>query len=99
MPSTVSNAVFSEPSGRPTAIVQFAGSVVFASLYLYAWSVGNAGPSRWLLGMVAGSALAGVAESLPKERRWVAGVLRLSAISILLCLLVATLVSPAIVTG
>ncbi|OAQ54748.1 hypothetical protein HTG_04070 [Natrinema mahii] len=99
MPSTVTEVVFSEPSGRSAALIQFAGSLAFSGLYVYSRIAGSADSGRWLLGMVVGSALAGIAESLPKDRRLTAGVLRLAAILVLLSLLAATLFSPEFVVG
>lgn len=99
MSSTVTEVVFSEPSGRSAALIQFAGSLAFSGLYVYSWTAGNADSGRWLLGMVVGSALAGVAESLPKDRRLTAGVLRLTAILVLLSLLTATVFGPEFIVG
>jgi hypothetical protein len=99
MPSTVSDVLFSEPSGRPTTLVQFAGAVVFLSLAVYMVTVGNASQSRWVLVMMAGFALSGSAESLPKNRRRLAGVLRLTAITILLGLVAVSLLAPGFVLG
>jgi hypothetical protein len=99
MPSVLSDLVFSEPSGRPNALVQFAGAIAFLGLYGYSWAAGNADPSDWLLVMALGAVLAGVAESLPKDRHLAAGVLRLTAISVLLCLLVAIVLVPEFVVG
>jgi hypothetical protein len=66
---------------------------------MYIWSVGKAGGSSWLLGMAAANAVAGVADSLPTNRRQVAGILRLVAISVLLCLVAAAIVVPELVIG
>jgi len=94
MPSSISNAVFSEPSGPRIALVHFAGSLVFAGLYVSAWVTEGTAPDNWLLAMVVGTGLAGVAEALPKRRRQIAGVLRSVAILVFLCLVVVTLVTP-----
>jgi hypothetical protein len=99
MPSVLSDLVFDEPSGRPNALVQFAGAVAFLGLYGYSRVVGNADPSDWLLVMALGATLAGVAESLPKDRHLAAGVLRLAAILVLSCLLVASVLAPEVVVG
>ncbi|WP_226007549.1 hypothetical protein [Natrinema salinisoli] len=99
MPSTISEVVFSKPSGRSTAILQFAGSLIFLGLYVYSRTVGNAGSSSWLLIMVIGSALAGIAESLPKNRRLTAGLFRLAAVLVLLCLLAASVFRPEFIIG
>ncbi|GCF13130.1 hypothetical protein Harman_10650 [Haloarcula mannanilytica] len=97
MPSLVSEVVFSEPSGRPQTLVQFSSALFFLGLYAYAWSVGNATSSLWLLGMVVGTALSGTAEALPKQHRWVAGVLRLAAILVIVTVLAATVFVPELV--
>jgi hypothetical protein len=97
MPSVVTEVVFSEPSGRPQSLVQFTGAVVFLGLFAYAWSVGNAASSLWLLGMVVGTTLSGTAEALPKRHRRVAGVLRLAAILVIITVLAATVFVPELV--
>jgi len=62
---SVTDAACSEPRGRPENYVHFAGTLVFTSLSVYAWTVDSAAPGAWLLVMAAATALAGVAESLP----------------------------------
>lgn len=99
MSSLIDDVVFSEPSGRPNTLVHFAGALLLLSVYTYAWSIGQTGTSGWLLMMAAASAVAGIAESLPTSSRQGAGILRLVAISVLLCLVTATLVAPAFVLG
>ncbi|EMA11311.1 hypothetical protein SAMN05443574_10310 [Haloarcula vallismortis] len=94
MPSSISNAVFSEPSGPRIALVHFAGSLVFSSLYVYAWVTEGSVPHNWLLAMVVGTGLAGVAEALPKHRRQMAGVLRSVAILVFLCLVGTAIIAP-----
>lgn len=96
MPSSISNAVFSEPSGPRIALVHFTGSLVFSGLYVYARVTEGSVPANWLLAMVVGTGLAGIAESLPKRRRQIAGVFRLVAILMFLCLVVAALVVPGL---
>ncbi|TKX77567.1 hypothetical protein EXE53_25875 [Halorubrum sp. SD626R] len=97
MPSILSDLVFTEPSGRGNALVQFAGALAFLGLYGYSGLAGNAGSSGWLLVMALGATLAGIAESLPSHRHRTAGVLRLTAIAVLLCLLVAVVFAPEFV--
>lgn len=94
MPSVVTEVLFSEPSGRPQTLVQFSGALVFLGLYAYAWSVGDAASSGWLLGMAVGATLSGVAEALPKRHRQGAGVLRIAAILVFGTVLVATVFLP-----
>jgi len=82
--------LFREPQGRRIALVQFAASVVFLSMFSYAWSVGDAGETWWILFLVVGTALSGIAESLPENRRQAAGLLRFAGILVLLVLVAAT---------
>lgn len=79
MPSEISDAVLSEPSGRPHAHVMFAGAFVMSSIYLY-FDVLLGGTSLSSLVMAVGFALSGLAESLPAGRRRIAGGLRVAAI-------------------
>lgn len=99
MPSIVDETVFSEPSGWPIAVIQLCGALFFSGLYGYVMLVENATVGSWLLLMAAGSALSGVAESLPKSRRQAAGGLRLTAILVFCCLLVAISLAPELVAG
>ncbi|MUW15377.1 hypothetical protein GJ633_12525 [Halorubrum sp. CBA1125] len=99
MPSVLSDLVFSEPSGRSNALVQFGGALAFLGLYGYSRAMGRADPSDWLLVMALGATLAGIAESLPNDRKRTAGTLRLTAILVLLCLLVAIVLAPEFVVG
>lgn len=99
MPSSLTDAVFSEPSGRPNTLVQFGGALVFSGLYVYYGLLRNGTPGSWLLVVALGSTLSGVAESLPAPRRRAAGVLRLTALLILTALLVTTLLAPELVVG
>ncbi|RKS81685.1 hypothetical protein BDK61_0979 [Haloarcula quadrata] len=94
MPSSISNTVFSEPSGPRIALIHFAGSLVFAGLYVSAWSTDGSAAATWLLAMVVGTGLAGIAEALPKHRRQLAGVLRSIATLVFFCIVVAALVVP-----
>lgn len=97
MPASISDVVFSEPSGPRIALVHFAGSLVFAGLYASAWVVEGSAPANWLLAMTVGTGVAGVAEALPKSRWQVAGVLRSVAVLVFLCLVIVALVAPALV--
>ena len=94
MPSMINEVVFSEPSGRPSSTVQFTGAVIFLGLYSYTWIEGNGNPSNWLLFMIIGSFLSGIAESLPKNRKFTAGIVRLTAITVLMCLLAIIFLVP-----
>lgn len=99
MPSRVTAALFSEPSGRRHATVMFGAALAFAALYGYAVRVAGSSGAGWLPFMIAGTALSGVAESLPDDRRIVAGVLRVTAIGVLASLIVAVAVVPELVTS
>ena len=98
MPSSISETLFSEPSGRPITLVHAVGVLIFAGLYLYGWVV-DGSPVIWLLAMVIGSGLAGTAEALPKRRRQASGILRSVAILVFLCLVVASIVAPEFILG
>ncbi|WP_424003053.1 hypothetical protein ACOZ4I_03435 [Haloarcula salina] len=98
MPSTISDALFSEPSGRRHAAVMFAGALALGLLYAYSALVGDAA-SVAVLFLLAGAALSGVAEILPSDRRVAAGVLRLTGILVLVCLLALVAVAPELVAG
>jgi hypothetical protein len=99
MPSSVTAFLFSEPSGRANALVQFAGALVFTGLYAYFTLGDGSTSSSWLLLLALGSVLSGIAESLPADRRRTAGVLRLSAMFVVLALLTTTVFAPRVVTG
>ena len=99
MPSAVTEALFSEPSGRRHALVTFAGVAVFTSVYVYYGVLRDSATVGWLLVMIVGSALSGIAESLPKDRRRIAGALRITAILVLLCVLALTVFAPEVVVG
>ena len=90
----VSDVLFNEPQGRPSSLVQFGASFSFLCIFVYAWSVGDAGEVPWVLFFVVGTALSGIAESLPKTRRRAAGLLRLTAILVLVCLLAIMFLAP-----
>ncbi|WP_277554827.1 hypothetical protein [Halobaculum limi] len=98
MPSIIDKTVFSEPSGQPIGAIQLCAALIFSGIYGYAMFVENATLGSWLLFMIAGSALSGIAESLPKNRRQAAGVLRLTGIFVLLCLIVAVFFVPEFVS-
>lgn len=96
--SALAATLFSEPSGRPNALVMFASAVVFLSLHVAFGVFGDAtGVNNLLLAL--GFALSGTAESLPADRRRAAGVLRTAAIGVILGLLVGIATAPEIVVG
>jgi hypothetical protein len=98
MPSKIRDIVFSEPSGRLHALVMFAGSLVMLSIYIY-YDILRGVPDVSSLVMAVGFALSGLAESLPAERRRMAGGLRVAAILLLTGLLSLTIVAPDVVLG
>lgn len=98
MPSKIKDIVFSEPGGRSTAVVMFAGSLVMLSIFVY-YDVLRDGSSISSLIMAVGFALSGVAESLPTDRRRIAGGLRVTAILLLLGLISLTIFSPQVILG
>jgi len=98
VPSKIKDVVFSEPSGRLHAFVMFAGSLVMVSIYLY-YGILRDGSSLSSLIMAVGFALSGLAESLPTDRRRIAGGLRVTAILLLLGLLGLTIFAPDVLLG
>jgi hypothetical protein len=88
------DVLFNEPQGRPNSLVQFGASLTFLCVFVYAWSVGSAEEVSWVLFLVVGTALSGIAESLPENRRQAAGVLRLSALVVLVSMLVILIATP-----
>ncbi|MFB6138648.1 MAG: hypothetical protein ABEJ42_10005 [Halobacteriaceae archaeon] len=99
MPSLIDETVFSEPSGRPFALVQLGGTLLMLGFYGYLVVVRNATPSSFILFLSVGTGLSGIAESLPNARRRTAGVLRLTALLVLVGLLVAVSSNPELFTG
>jgi peptidoglycan/LPS O-acetylase OafA/YrhL len=99
MPSGTEEVTFSEPAGRPNTLVQFAAALAVSCLYVHSGVVADSTSNGWSLVMAVGSALSGAAESLPEDRRRTAGVLRLTAVLALLCLLVAAVLAPELVVG
>ncbi|ELZ40832.1 hypothetical protein C472_01337 [Halorubrum tebenquichense DSM 14210] len=76
----------------------FAGSVTMASLFVY-FGILRGVPSVHSLVMAVGFALSGLAESLPSERRRLAGGLRVTAIALLTGLLVLIISVPDVFLG
>ena len=98
MSSKIKDVVFSEPSGRLHAFVMFAGALVMLSIYIY-YGILLDGSSLSSLIMAVGFALSGFAESLPTERRQIAGGLRVTAMLWLLGLLGLTIFAPEVILG
>lgn len=95
----ISDVLFNEPQGRSVAIVQFGASLIFLCMFVYAWSVDDAGKFLWILFLIVGSALSGIAESLPENRRQAAGILRFAGILVLLLLLLSGFLRPDFLIG
>ncbi|QSG14500.1 hypothetical protein [Halapricum desulfuricans] len=93
MPSMVDELVFSEPSRR-IGLVFLCGALLLAGQQGYYVIVKGATPFYGGLFLIAGMALSGIAESLPKSQRRAAGALRLTAIAVLVSLLVIGFVTP-----
>jgi len=95
----ISEVLFNEPQGRSLALLQFGVSLTFLCMFVYAWSVGDAGENWWLLFMIVGTALSGIAESLPENRRRAAGTLRFTAILVLLIVVIASFTGLKLIVG
>ncbi|MFD1600384.1 hypothetical protein [Halobellus rarus] len=96
----ISDVLFNEPQGRPNSLIQFGASLSFLCIFVYSWSVGEAGAVvPWVLFFIVGTALSGIAESLPKNRRRAAGLLRLTAILVLICFLAIMFLAPEYIIG
>jgi hypothetical protein len=85
----VSEVLFNEPQGRRIALFQLGLSLTFLCMFVYTWSVGDAGETQWLLFLIVGTALSGIAESLPETQVQAVGVLRFTAVLVLLCVVAA----------
>jgi len=99
MPSIIDQTLFSEPSGRPLGLVFLCGALLMAGQQGYYVVVEGATPLYAVLFIVVGMALSRIAESLPKPRRREAGVLRLTAITVLMSLLVILFFAPDLITA
>jgi len=98
MPSKIKDVVFSEPGGRRNAFVMFASSLAMLSIYIYYDVLRDVSSVNSLI-MAVGFALSGFAESLPTERRQMAGGLRVTAVLLLTGLLVLTIFAPELILG
>ena len=96
MPSKIKEIVLSEPSGWPTTAVMFSGALIFLGMYVYFGVFGDS-PTVYELFLAGAFALSGTAESLPKARRRTAGVLRVTAILILLIMITILAIAPEII--
>ena len=99
MPPIIGKTVFSEPSGRSVGLVFLCGALLLAGQQGYYFIVEGATPFSAILFIIAGMALSGIAESLPKPHRRAAGVLRLTALVVLVSMLVIMIVTPELLTN
>jgi hypothetical protein len=77
----------------------FSGSLFFLRLYVYAGVLGDSSSSSWLVVMATGTGLSGISESLPDDRRRTAGIVRVTALLVLIGLLVTTVFVPEFILG
>ncbi|WP_277543839.1 hypothetical protein [Haloarcula laminariae] len=98
MPCIIDETVFGEPS-RGLALVYLCGAVLLAGQQGYYVIVEGATPFYAVLFIISGMALSGIAESLPKPRRGAAGVLRLTALVVLVSMLVIMFITPELLTN
>lgn len=87
----IPDALVSEPNGRPISLVWFGSLFVYLCAFVYFSSVGELGDVWWLMFFLVVTALLGIAESLPKDRRQQVGVLRSVAILILIIMIIFAL--------
>jgi hypothetical protein len=96
----IGDVLFNEPQGRPNSLIQLGASFSFSCVFAYAWSVGEPGAVvPWVVFFIVGTALSGIAESLPKPRRRAAGLLRLTAVIVLGCFLAVMFLAPEYIVG
>jgi hypothetical protein len=93
----ISKVVFSEPQGHPNSTVQLGVSLLYLCLFVYFSSVGSVGEFLFIPFLIVGTALSGIADSMPESRRQAAGVLRLTALVVLVSMIVITIVTPELV--
>lgn len=96
MPSVIDETVFGEPSRR-LGLVFLCGALLLIGQQGYYVILKGATPFYAGLFVAAGMGLSGIAESLPKSRRRAAGVLRLTAIAVLVALLAIGFVTPELI--
>ena len=93
MPSLIDETVFGGPSRR-LGLVFLCGALLLIGQQGYYVILKGTTPFYAGLFLTVGMGLSGIAESLPKSRRRAAGVLRLTAITVLVILLVIGFVTP-----
>jgi hypothetical protein len=97
MPSLLDDTLFSEPSGTGVSLVHFGSAVAFSLMLGYSWLRAGPPTNYWLVFMIVGTALVGVAEALPTARTRAAGVFRLAGIGTIGCLLGILVFSPELI--
>ena len=93
----IPDALVSEPNGRPISLVWFGSLFVYLCAFVYFSSVGSVGEFLFIPFLIVGTALSGIADSMPESRRQAAGVLRLTALVVLVSMIVITIVTPELV--
>jgi hypothetical protein len=96
MSSKIKAFLLGEPSGWPTAVVMFSGALTFLGMYVYFGVLGDSS-TRYELFLAGAFALSGTAESLPKKRRRMAAVLRITAILIPLIMITILIIAPEMI--
>jgi len=96
MSSKIKAFLLGEPSGWPAAVVMFSGALVFFGMYVYFGVFGDSSTIAELF-LAGAFALSGTAESLPKERRRMAGVLRITAMLIPLIMIAILIIAPEMI--
>ncbi|AEM58812.1 hypothetical protein HISP_18110 (plasmid) [Haloarcula hispanica N601] len=98
MPSIIDKTLFGE-SSRRLALVNLCGALLLAGQQGYYVVVEGATPFYAILFLIVGMAFSGIAESLPEPRRRAAGVLRLTALVVLVSMLIIMIVTPELLTN
>ncbi|ADJ14957.1 hypothetical protein C497_14862 [Halalkalicoccus jeotgali B3] len=77
----------------------FTSALFFSILYVYNGAAGGFSSASWLLFMVVGTVLSGIAESLLAGRWRAAGLLRVIAVLVLLSMLAIVVFAPDLIVG
>jgi len=96
MSSKIKAFLLSEPSGWPNAVIMFSGALIFVGIYIYFGVLGDSSTIHELF-LAGAFALSGIAESLPKEKRRMAGFLRTTAILIPLIMIMILIIAPEMI--
>ena len=96
MSSKIKAFLLSEPSGWPIAVVMFSAAFIFIGMYIYFGVLGDSSTIHELF-LAGAFASSGIAESLPKEKRRMAGFFRITAIFIPLIMITILLIAPEVI--